>query len=90
MKESQDLKSQLVIVTGFLALSFLFDSKVMAYVALILGLAPFAPEPHLLEKMRLLLRGELQRIVDIFDLLMHSAPVVLLLIKISVEGIPKS
>lgn len=50
--------------------------------ALLLGLAPFAPEPHLVEKVRMLAAGELSRPLDIFDLLMHSAPIVLLLLKL--------
>lgn len=49
--------------------------------ALLLGLAPFVPEPHLVEKVRLLLAGELVRPVDIFDLVLHSAPLVLLVLK---------
>lgn len=55
--------------------------------ALLLGFAPFVPEPHLLEKVRFLFSGELDRFIDIFDLLMHSAPVVLLLIKLLLVGI---
>ncbi len=35
--EIKDLKSQLVIVVGFLALSYLFDSDVLSYIALALG-----------------------------------------------------
>ena len=49
--------------------------------ALLLGLAPFAPEPHLLGKISMLVTGQLVRTVDIFDLLMHASPVVLLLLK---------
>ena len=43
-------------------------------VALTLGLAPFAPEPHLIEKLRMLARGTLVRPIDIFDLCLHAAP----------------
>lgn len=50
-------------------------------VALLLGLAPFFPEPHLWEKLKMLLAGELQRGLDWFDLLMHGAPLVLLVLK---------
>lgn len=50
-------------------------------VALLLGLAPFAPEPHLWEKLKMLTAGELKRPIDIFDLVMHGAPVLLLLAK---------
>jgi len=51
--------------------------------ALLLGLAPFAPEPHLFEKVRMLLAGTLVLPIDIFDLLMHSAPIILLLLKVA-------
>lgn len=50
--------------------------------ALTLGLAPFVPEPHLVEKLRMVAAGELSRPIDIFDLVMHAAPWVLLLIKL--------
>jgi len=49
---------------------------------LFLGLAPFVPEPHLVEKIRMLSNGELQRPIDIFDLLMHGTPWILLLVKL--------
>ncbi len=41
--------------------------------ALLLGLAPFVPEPHLWEKLRMLAAGELRRPIDIFDLVLHGA-----------------
>ena len=50
--------------------------------AFFLGLAPFFPEPHLVEKVRMLVNGELSRPLDIFDLLLHTAPWVLLVIKL--------
>lgn len=49
--------------------------------SLTLGLAPFTPVPHLVEKMTMLLAGELVKPVDIFDLMMHASPVVLLIMK---------
>lgn len=49
--------------------------------AVLLGLAPFVPEPHLWEKLKMLAAGELVRPIDIFDLLMHGAPVALLVAK---------
>ena len=52
-------------------------------VALMLGLTPFFPEPHLLEKTRMLLQGTLQRPLDIFDLLMHATPVLLLTLRLA-------
>ncbi len=50
---------------------------------LTLGMAPFLPEPHLVEKIRLLSTGELNRMIDIFDLLLHGMPWVLLLMKLA-------
>jgi hypothetical protein len=50
-------------------------------VALLLGLAPFTPEPHLWEKLKMLAAGELVRPIDIFDLFLHGTPVVLLALK---------
>jgi len=50
--------------------------------ALTLGLAPFFPEPHLWEKLKLLSAGNLRAPIDIFDLLMHAAPFALLLAKL--------
>ena len=39
-----------------------------------LGLAPFVPLPHVLEKLGMLVRGQLVRPIDWFDLLMHGSP----------------
>ncbi len=47
-----------------------------------LGLAPFFPEPHLVEKLRMLRQGTLKRPLDIFDLLLHLAPFLLLAAKL--------
>jgi len=49
--------------------------------ALTLGLAPFFPEPHIWEKLKMLVAGELAKPIDIFDLVLHAAPWVLLLLK---------
>ena len=51
-------------------------------VCLTLGLAPFTPEPHLWEKLKMLASGELTQLLDIFDLLLHGTPWVLLVIKL--------
>ncbi|MBP8197555.1 MAG: RND transporter [Chromatiaceae bacterium] len=51
--------------------------------ALTLGLAPFVPEPHLWEKLRMLAQGELVRPIDIFDLILHATPWLLLAIKVA-------
>ena len=49
---------------------------------LTLGLAPFFPEPHIWEKLKMLVAGELGKPADIFDLLMHAAPFVVLGLKL--------
>ena len=48
-----------------------------------LGLAPFMPEPHVWEKLKMLATGELTRPIDIFDLVMHGAPWLLLFAKLA-------
>ncbi|KPA22930.1 hypothetical protein shim_12200 [Shimia sp. SK013] len=50
-------------------------------VAVILGLAPFSPEPHLWEKLKMLGSGALVRPMDWFDLAMHGAPLVVVAAK---------
>ncbi len=50
--------------------------------ALFLGLAPFNPEPHLWEKLKMLSAGSLVEAIDIFDLVMHGSPLLLLGIKL--------
>ena len=42
--------------------------------ALLLGLAPFYPQPHLVEKLGMLITGTLRRPIDIFDLVWHAWP----------------
>lgn len=51
--------------------------------ALTLGLAPFRPEPHIWEKLKMLAAGTLLRPVDIFDLVLHGAPWALLAAKLA-------
>jgi hypothetical protein len=43
--------------------------------------APFVPEPHLVEKMRMLSEGTLTRPLDIFDVFWHLLPAMILAIK---------
>lgn len=50
-------------------------------ISLMLGLAPFVPEPHLFEKLKMLADGSLSKPIDIFDLFMHGTPVLLLGLK---------
>jgi len=50
--------------------------------ALVLALAPFAPEPHLWEKLKMLFAGTLSRPIDIFDLFLHGTPLLVLMLKL--------
>ena len=54
----------------------------LAVVAILLALAPFSPEPHLWQKLNMLAGGSLQRPVDIFDLFLHGAPLLVLGLKL--------
>ncbi len=54
----------------------------LAIAATVMALAPFAPEPHLLEKSRMLINGDLVKPIDIFDLFWHSFLLVLLAIRL--------
>ncbi len=56
--------------------------KPLLVVAVFFALAPFKPEPHLFEKLRMLSEGVLTRPIDIFDLFMHSFPLILLAIRL--------
>ena len=50
---------------------------------LTLGLAPFVPEPHLVEKVRWVIAGGAgMKPIDVFDLLLHGAPWVWLLVMV--------
>ena len=53
--------------------------QALAIAALLLGLAPFFPEPHLWETLKMLFAGSLERPIDIFD----GTPSVLLLLKLA-------
>jgi len=57
------------------------DWSVLLIACALLGLAPFTPEPHIWEKLRMLAGGTLTRPIDIFDFLMHGAPFLLLALK---------
>lgn len=50
-------------------------------ICLTLGLAPFNP-PHVWEKLIMLTKGELVRIIDWFDLVMHGAPWIVMFLKL--------
>jgi hypothetical protein len=46
-----------------------------------LGLAPFSP-PHIVEKLSMLIKGNLVKPLDWFDLLFHGIPWILFMLKI--------
>ena len=50
----------------------------LAALALWMAVAPVVPQPHLVEKVRMLWQGTLTHGLDVFDLLLHLTPSVLL------------
>jgi len=50
-------------------------------IAVLMALLPFQPEPHLVEKLKMLFAGTLSKPIDIFDLLWHLLPTILLAVK---------
>jgi len=60
----------------------LLDYKFLIPVVLLLGFAPFFPQPHIVEKLRMLMAGTLKRPIDIFDLVWHAWPFILLVYKL--------
>lgn len=59
-----------------------FPLGLLVALALWLAVAPITPEPHLIEKLRMLSQGDLSRPIDIFDFLLHSLPLVLLAVRL--------
>ena len=56
--------------------------SVVIPLAVVLFLAPFRPMPHALEKINMLIAGNLIRPIDIFDLFFHLFPTLMLLLKL--------
>ncbi len=54
---------------------------VVIILCLTLGLAPYIPEPHVWQKLQMLLAGTLSKPIDIFDFVFHGVPWLLLVIK---------
>lgn len=63
----------------------ILDYRFLIPIALLLGLAPFYPQPHIVEKIRMLMAGTLKRPIDIFDLFWHAWPFALLLYRIVLD-----
>lgn len=59
----------------------------MIGVAVAAALAPWpiGPEPHLIQKIRWLAASELTRAVDIFDLVLHAAPALLVIGRMALD-----
>jgi len=57
----------------------------LVVIAIFMALAPFSPEPHLVEKTRMLFNGELSKAIDIFDLFWHSLFLILLALRLLVS-----
>ncbi len=57
-----------------------FSWGLIIILCLTLGLAPYSP-PHIVEKLQMLAKGTLKRPIDWFDLVFHSIPWVLLILK---------
>ena len=62
--------------------------SILSFLCLTLGLATFFP-PHLFEKIKMLLEGQLARPIEWFDLVMHASPWVFLIIKLLMTVIPR-
>lgn len=56
--------------------------SILVPITIALAIAPVRPEPHLVEKLRMLRQGTLNRPLDIFDLLLHSVPILILVVKV--------
>jgi len=56
--------------------------SVILPLAVFFALAPFVPEPHLWQKLKMLFAGTLTRPIDIFDLFLHGTPLALLVLKL--------
>ena len=54
---------------------------IIIVLAVVMILAPFKPMPHVLEKLIMLKKRTLTRPIDIFDLIFHLTPTIILLLK---------
>lgn len=59
-----------------------FPLGLLVVLAAWMAIAPITPEPHLIEKFRMLSQGALTQPLDIFDLCLHLAPLVLLALRL--------
>ena len=60
-----------------------FPMHTLVVLTIFLGLSPFVPEPHLWQKLKMLMAGDLVKPIDMFDMVFHAAPAMLLIAKIA-------
>ncbi len=63
----------------------LISLKNLIVLTIFLGFAPFLPEPHLWQKLKMLAEGTLSNRTDILDMLFHLTPLAFLILKLSVD-----
>ena len=57
--------------------------SVLIIITIVMLLIPFRPMPHVMEKLIMLKNGTLNKPVDILDLFYHTAPLILLIVKLT-------
>lgn len=71
-------------------MKFLRNTQLFLIASLTLGLAPFAPEPHIFGKVRWLLGGAVgMKPMDWFDLLLHGSPFAILVVSLMLRAVKK-
>ncbi|MEZ4779837.1 MAG: hypothetical protein R2786_10690 [Flavobacteriaceae bacterium] len=72
-------------------MKILNDWRILILLCLTLGLAPYAPEPHLWGKLKWVAGGAVgMKPQDYFDVLLHGAPFILLIRRVFVEFLKKN
>jgi len=64
--------------------------QTLVIVAIFMLLAPFHPMPHVMEKLIMLKNGTLRKPIDIFDLIFHLTPLIILIAKIAKDYLFRS
>jgi len=59
---------------------------ILIVAAAFLGSMPLVPEPHLFQKVDMLMAGSLVKPIDIFDLFWHSWPIIWIALRILTLG----
>jgi len=58
-----------------------FEYPNLIFLAIVLAILPIMPEPHLVQKYRMFMAGELKKPIDIIDVLFHSSGLIILTLK---------